>query len=165
MPKKLGGLGLSSLNKCHQECLTKLAARVVLNPSSLWVRLVTDKYHFQGTWDSYSAPHNCSPIWGRICSYGSKIRFQFQWLIGNGRLIHVCRDPWISNIPTHRWPTFINIDIVADGLVVSDLITSSGGWNDDYIATIFPAEMMTTIHCVPLPQGGWPDLLVWHHSK
>lgn len=79
--------------------------------------------------------------------------------------MHVSSDPWLLDILFNKCPTFINMDIATDGLLISDLITSSREWNDDYIAIIFVPYLISKIHYMLLSHGGWPDLLVWHHSK
>ena len=60
LPKSQGGLGTMDLIIRRKACLYKLAVQIVLNPNSLWVRIVQVKYHFKDNWDDYQKPRSCS---------------------------------------------------------------------------------------------------------
>ena len=60
MPKSYGVLGIFSLLTRRRASLCKLVAQLILHPTSLWGRVISAKYHFVGSWTSYSFPWYCS---------------------------------------------------------------------------------------------------------
>ena len=113
-PKQVGGLGLSSLVQKKEAFLSKMAAQLVLNPNSLWAKMVASKYNLLGNWYNYFKPPHCSTIWSRIIKQGAKIQHCFMWTIGTGADINVMYDPWFSCVPLSKTPPFLNMNITFD---------------------------------------------------
>lgn len=51
---------------------------------------------------------NSSPIWNKFYSFAPLILPNLRWVVSNGMVIEVLRDPWISSIPIGWWSTLVN---------------------------------------------------------
>lgn len=143
----------------------KLAANLILNPTSLSAQLVSSKYQFFGSWNSYRKPQKFSPIWNKICAQSNKIQYQFMWMVANGQSINAWNDPWITNIPLGHWPAFTDVSSDLAHRRVADFITPDHRWDHVQLSWVFNADMMSMILSLPLPQGQWSDQLVWASSR
>ena len=101
---------------------------------------------FHGSWEEYSLPAHCSPIWHKIVSIGHRLQFQFQWLIGNGHGINAWKDPWLSNIPLCQWPSYANVAVDLSIFTVADFILPNNSWNMPVLATMFSRDMSWLSH-------------------
>lgn len=68
--QQLKRLGIIPLHRRRQAFLLKLAANIIINPTSLWAKIITAKYHFLGTLINYDIPRNCSTIWRKFILAG-----------------------------------------------------------------------------------------------
>ena len=127
--------------------------------------MIRVKYLFSGSWESYRKPHHCSPIWRKICAHGHMVQNQFLWLVGTGQKISLLSDPWVSNIPISKWPTFLNMEANCEDMKVSDIITQSSNLDIAALTSIFGAKMMKKIYDIPVACRSWPDQLVENNSR
>lgn len=118
---------------------------ILFFPHTLWAQLASAKYKFKASWIGYTKPHHCSTMWSKICSSSHLIQHQFQRSLASRLSINVYTDPSISNIPLSKLPTYLNIHIHYENLLVSDLITSDKNRDIEKLAMLFPANMMNQI--------------------
>ncbi|XP_073117084.1 uncharacterized protein [Elaeis guineensis] len=157
--------GIDSLIQRKEEFLCKMAAQLILNPESLWAKVVSAKYKFNGTWTNYVQPARCTIIWAKIVEQGPKIQCHFLWSIGAGNSVSVLNDPWITPVLLSRLPIYINMDVNCEQWRGRDSITTERQGDESKLLELFPIESTNLIKTIPLPQGDWKDQLGWGTSR
>lgn len=114
-----------------------MATNIILNPTSLWAKVVIAKYYFPGTWTGYTKSKNYSTIQREITSTNSIVQCQFHRVIGNGHSINLFNDPWTSLLPFSNQPTFITVIEDVNSVVVSDIITNDKEWDVPLMANSY----------------------------
>ncbi|KAK0606978.1 hypothetical protein LWI29_007229 [Acer saccharum] len=96
LPKNLGGLGIKKMKVMNQALLAKVGWRLMQNNTSLWGRLLKDKYLKGGNMFDYGnlKSNNCSSTWRGIL-FGAKLLLDgMKWRVGNGNRINLWVDDW-----------------------------------------------------------------------
>ena len=162
--KEEGRVGIHAAKPKNTALLAKLNLKFHAEKSSLWVRVLTNKYRRQGNNPrSISSYSSCSPTWAGlkkgvdIFSKGSK------WLVGKNSILSLWFDKWL-NIGTLRSLISGPLNKGEDNLMLKD-ISGFFGWNWEGLSFEFPAQIQLEIKATPLPfsnQGG--DRLFWYSS-
>lgn len=142
----------------------RLVVDLVLNPNSLWTKVVNTKYQFQGTWHTYNRPKNSSIIQRKILRWGTIIQDHICLAVGDGSSMHFLNDSWMSSLLIYIQPTFINPDGSCDNLKVSELIIGNRKWNLPLLSSIISIEMMQNISMRPVVKHTVPDQLMQKDS-
>lgn len=88
-----GGLGFRRLKETNQAFMAKLAWRLQTQDSSLWSRVLKEKYDsVSRSWEQ-KAKQQTSFIWKVMCSASKHVE-NFVWRIGNGKKINFLFDRW-----------------------------------------------------------------------
>lgn len=83
------------------------------------------------------------------------------WRVGNGRKINVYTDPWILQPSSRLALTAQRLEGIQH---VSDLITSSRGWDRDQVMALLSKEEDDCVLQVPIGGLYHKDKLAWHYS-
>ncbi|XP_050260964.1 uncharacterized protein LOC126705795 [Quercus robur] len=135
--KLKGGMGFRNLQAFNLAMLAKQGWRLLENPNSLVARIYRAKYYPHG--DVLKAGLGSSPSfsWRSIMQGLEVVRKGTRWTLGNGRLIHIWDDKWLSTPTTYKVvsPPPQNFDNFP---MVSTLIDyDSRRWKVDLSETLF----------------------------
>ncbi|PKA46284.1 Putative ribonuclease H protein [Apostasia shenzhenica] len=160
-PKLAGGLGIHQFSTWSKVLLVKLAVQFYANHQTLWVPFFQAKYGNRNP--IFSLKRGDSYIWQMICHSGDMVLQNLKRKIGNGLSCSVLHDPWITNVPIIRWPTFINTlrdppDHVSEFL-------QNGIWNETKLLQHFDAALVKRITSLPCLQNSAHDIWVWQSTE
>lgn len=101
-PKSLGGMGFGNLQAFNLTLLKKYAWRILTNPSSLAARILKEKHFLYN--DMLNANLGSNPSYTQRSIFNSLevIRSGTRWRVGNGKLIHIWKDKWLSTPSTYK---------------------------------------------------------------
>ncbi|KAL8143458.1 LOW QUALITY PROTEIN: hypothetical protein V2J09_016490 [Rumex salicifolius] len=162
-PKKVGGLGLKSMQESNLAILGKLGWRLLNSHASLWGDVLIAKY---GLVVQSKINSGCSFGWRSIKSrLVNMVHRGARWNVGNGRLIRFWTDCWVDNRPLLE-QALGTID--NDGLraIVSDMWSGQSGWKWYLFEDLLPATILMRISAVCIndsPNMG--DVLSWAYSS
>lgn len=154
-----------------ESMFTKLAWRLVSNPTSLLSQVLMTKYAKSGQW-----PHSqpSSPIsaskgsdaWkGASCGF-QNLSHQINWKLGNGRHMKLGIDAWVPNIPGGVPQLKSLFAFLATEPVCS--LKQTGlhlrSWNTRKLFTIFILSHAWQMCAIPISSYGSPDLCLWKGS-
>lgn len=144
--------------------LTKPAARVLEELTSLWVTILKSLYFPRG--DFLTATRGCQTSWGwsRVLVGRDTIRRERIWRIGNGSSVQIYTYRWINTKWGFRTEAISGHD-VNDEARVSDLIEINNQWREDCVRHHVTALDADYILRIPLPMQANPDKLVWPQTK
>ncbi|GKD52832.1 hypothetical protein Tco_1286219 [Tanacetum coccineum] len=128
--KRVGGLGLRSLEVFNLALMTNYIWNIVSNKESLWVRWIhTYKLRGRTLWDIRTKA-DMSWGWHKILQLRDLVKPFFWVLIGNGLKVSLWYDMWCPHCPLSRFLS--PRDITREGYnlqaYVADLILN-GAWN------------------------------------
>ncbi|WOL04220.1 hypothetical protein Cni_G12941 [Canna indica] len=124
MRKHEGGLGVKDLSITKFSIQAKRIIPFLNNEEPLWVKLLHAKYPSYHPW-YYGKTSKFSWAFRSIHNAILQLRDGLLKQVGNGKNIRILEDPWISNIPIGKWPTFVNIRGISDYNHVSQLIKNN----------------------------------------
>ncbi|OVA03860.1 Reverse transcriptase zinc-binding domain [Macleaya cordata] len=163
-PKDLGGLGFRDPETVNEALLAKLAWRFLIYPHSFWVQLLSARYLQRHNFWTVKKIANCSSIWTGILAGRDIIAPFVCWFIGNGLLVRIWEDPWVSSLPGFRVDGFEHNKYEISA--VSELICpSSNSWHLDMLQTYFPTHEMAAILKIRSPVVASKDKLIWVKTK
>ncbi|OMO50810.1 reverse transcriptase [Corchorus capsularis] len=163
-PKIMGGLGLRSMALHNRVLLQKTTWRFLMEPNSLWVKLLRAKYAIPSDVVGFVNSHVCKPSWsyswrGLFGAIGELSR-GLKWRIGTGSHVGFWTDLWLDK------PILTELDVIPShansAARVSDFIDATGHWNMDFIFAQVPLDVAMKIIAYPLPRVGvLHDAYVW----
>lgn len=154
--KKEGGLGIQAAKPKNTALLAKLNCRFPSEKSSLWVRVLTNKYWRQGrTSRSTTTFSSCSTTWAGL-KKGEDIFFKgSKWIACKDSLLFLWLDKWL-NIGL-LWSLISDpLKKGEENLMLKD-ISSFFGWNWEGLSFELPTSIQLEMKATPLPfsnQGG-----------
>ncbi|WOL14805.1 hypothetical protein Cni_G23586 [Canna indica] len=80
--------------------------------------------------------------------------------VGLGTKIDVFNDPWLSNIPINRWPTYLNMDMLFSYKKVSQLICN-GNWKKSDVLDLFGGYHLDSILRIHISKNCTKDKWIW----
>ncbi|CAN6882494.1 unnamed protein product [Brassica oleracea] len=136
-PKHLGGLGFKNLEDYNDSLLAKLSWRIFSKPESLLARVLKGKYFPDSSIMESYEKSGSSHGWTNIMAGKAVLDKGVGYLVGNGNVIRVWSDPWLSTIKPFvpiGPPTFAN-----QNLLVKDLLDQcSNDWDLEKIRLHLP---------------------------
>ena len=106
-------MGFRNLQAFNLALLTKQAWRILTNPGSLVARILKAKYFPFCDILHANLGSNPSYTWRSIFNSLEVLRCGTRWSVGNGRLIHIWDDKWLTNptaykviSPSHHFEDF-----------------------------------------------------------
>ncbi|GAB2302403.1 hypothetical protein Dimus_039082 [Dionaea muscipula] len=158
--KKDGGLGFHDIHCLNLAFLGKQAWRVATNQTSLVSRLLKAKYFPHCDFLNANLGRRPSWIWISILEGRMILKAGPRWRIGDGKSVHINRDPWVPHPPSYR-P--ISTTDPTSHAMVSFLINSTSKESDfQKINSLFDPDDVQRIIEIPLPIFDYPDALIWH---
>ncbi|CAL2240574.1 unnamed protein product [Prunus armeniaca] len=160
--KLLSMAGKEVLIKAVAQALPTYIMGVFQLPKSLCQELSAMVVRF---WLGKSAGYGQSPslIWRSILWGRQVIEQGLIWRIGGGTSVRVFHDKWIPK--PYTFLPLINRGLLPEAKV-SDLITTSSGWNRTLLDLSFCDEDCAAILSIPLPSvGSLEDKRFWFFSK
>lgn len=100
-----GGLGIRPLSQLNEAFLSKLAWKIVSNPSSLLARVFDAKYNRGRGWFS---PQTLATKKGEKCTEEAwqgirrglrNLKIKVSWVVGDGSKIKLGLDVWVPALP------------------------------------------------------------------
>ncbi|WOL07415.1 hypothetical protein Cni_G16156 [Canna indica] len=157
--KSIGGLGIKDLEIMR---FSTHAGRILtfLNKGNfLWAKLLNKKYQDYHPW-GFKKYSNIS--WSFKCIHIAiqELRDGLRKRVGDGTDIDIQNDPWISNLPLNKWPTYVNKKMISGFSKVSELI-SNKCWNLELVLEIFGEYHFNIIACIYIPKRSVKDKWIW----
>lgn len=163
LPKFAGGLGFKDIEAFNDAFLAKLGWRILNNPDSLLAKILLGKYCHSSSFLDCSSPSSASHGWRGILIGRDLLCKGISWSIGDGSLVRVWQDPWLSltlpQVPIGP-PTLHN-----SSMLVKDLLCpATMEWNRGVIRDNLPQyeEDILSINTSSLRLR---DSLVWLPEK
>lgn len=94
--KKEGGFGFKELQTFNTTLLTKMAARILEEPNSLWVQVLKGIYFPNSDFMQANKGSRASCGWSSILTGRDVIKEDTVWTIGNGQAFCTFHDRWIT---------------------------------------------------------------------
>jgi len=163
--KAIGGLGVRSMRQMNSAFLMKLGWRMKTEPSTLWTRLLKEKYcRGRDLEDISGRVHSCSNTWRGILETRDLLTKGIGTTIGDGRQTEF----W-----NHKW---------MDGKILSNHILSSlpedqrhnkvrdywdlnKGWDWERLSQLLPAELLHRVASFDLANDILADRTTWIATK
>ncbi|XP_074266552.1 uncharacterized protein LOC141589827 [Silene latifolia] len=130
-PKAAGGLGITSSRQANAAFLTKLGWRVLVEPQSLWSRVLRAKYcNGRCDVDMFTSKANMSNVWAGILSHAGNIAKGTTSAVGNGHRTLFWDPSWVeagtlSDIAVMPIPNSLL------GATVSDMWDENNWWRNN----------------------------------
>lgn len=127
-----GGLGFREIENFNDALLAKHTWRLLKDPSSLLGQALLNKYCREGNLLDCYAPNSASHGWRGILAGRDIIMKGMGWVIGNGELVSVWRDNWLSTAQQMSPigpPSSEEVDMRVKDLLLPD----GSGWNLEQI--------------------------------
>ncbi|KAH1046922.1 hypothetical protein J1N35_037706 [Gossypium stocksii] len=140
-PKSNGGLGLRSLQDHNTSFMMKLGFKLLIDESSLWVKVLRSKYRVQKGIPESLSRGRCSFLWRSLSRIWSLIRENLRWSVRNGHNIRCWKDSWVPNVgPLYKKLVCgSNLDI---DCALKDMVTESEEWNLEFFRFWLPEEII-----------------------
>ncbi|KAK5812274.1 hypothetical protein PVK06_027701 [Gossypium arboreum] len=124
-PKSYGGLGLRALRDHNTSFIMKLGFKLVIDHSSLWVKVLQSKYGTQSGIPESLSRGRCSFLWRSLSKIWPLLLENLLWSIGDRRNINCWKDTWVPNVGPLFKKRACNSSLDMD-LFLSDIVTESG---------------------------------------
>lgn len=86
-------------SEVNQALVSKLAWKMFTNCNSLWVRVLQGKYVKGRDFGLVGMGRNASWVWKSIVKACPALSEGMCYSLGDGRSIHIWRDPWVPYLP------------------------------------------------------------------
>ena len=148
-----GGLGVRKLRALNDAANLKFTWDM-LHIDSLWSSFMRGKFGIR--FGSSPSTYQVSSLWSGIKASLSTIKLHSQWVVGDGRSIHIWQDNWFNDLPIP--PSHIPTDQCLSMWI------EEGKWAlPSWFSDLFPNES-SNISKIPLPIHQQKDNLVWPFS-
>ena len=127
-------------------------------------RVLKAKYFPNSSFWEARRPSGASIIWKSICDARCVLERGTRWRIGNGQSVSVWQDRWLPR-PIYFKPMTPCVNFNLVNLKVSDLLLSSGSWNEQLVSDIFLPIDAEIICNLPLSRLGGEDKWIWHFDR
>lgn len=94
--KKDGGYGFRDLQSFNLAIRANMAAIVLSEPNTLWVRVLKCLYFLDNTFVQASLGSSASWGWAILLEGRDAIKDDGIWTLGDGQTIRPFQDPWVS---------------------------------------------------------------------
>ncbi|KAL0411831.1 UNVERIFIED_CONTAM: hypothetical protein Slati_3772800 [Sesamum latifolium] len=158
--KEDGGLGFKRLRLQNLALLAKQAWRIVVNSQGLAHSVLRARYFPDNSFFLALPVSNPSFTWRSILAARPLLMGGIRWKVGDGRLINVMNDPWLSRPPTFK--IIAHPKSLPPSATVSELLTEDRSWNRDLVEQEFSSLDAVCILQSPISQAPNIDTLCWH---
>ncbi|KAJ1416724.1 Ribonuclease H-like superfamily [Sesbania bispinosa] len=158
--KKDGGLGFKEFSTMNLAHLAKQAWRIINNPEALWVRILKSIYFPNNSFLQVKKKYGGSWIWSSLMEGRDFAKRNGQWLIANGRDIHLWEDSWLWSKETlQQYST-------GGDLRVADILNDADHtWDHQVLSTNLPSQVAIKARQTPIAWFQQRDKFYWPFSK
>lgn len=160
-PKDSGGMGFRDLHLFNLAMLGKQGWRLLVKPESLCARVLKGRYYHDCDFLAATRKKHASHTWHAILAGKEVLQRKLVPRISNGETTHIWCDRWL---PGHFGGRPVTIPDEPQVQMVADLISPSGGWNEELIKDIFPFIDEEAILRIKIGGGG-EDSWAWEPEK
>ena len=133
---------------------------VISNSDSICMRALRSKFKVRSDWMHRDPPKNASKTWKAIEGLKSLIMKGACFIVGDGAVIDIWKDPWVPWLP--NFLPLPKDDSMNEAFVVACLINqSSRAWNVARLNELFDDISMEAIIKITLPSSPRPNKLIW----
>ncbi|KAK2657021.1 hypothetical protein Ddye_010073 [Dipteronia dyeriana] len=157
MPLIDGGPGFRDLELSNRALLAKQCWRLLKNPNSLAGRILKGCYYKDCNFLEAKKMVNASFVWNSLIWGKGLLEAGLRWSVGDGKSINIYKDKWVPRPSTFR--------ILSPPKLNDQLISSSGGWNTNFIKQNFSDEDVNSILQIPIGCGSRGDNIIWHYNE
>ena len=168
VPKREGGLGFKDLEVFNQALLSKQVWRIMQYPNCLMARMLRARYFSDGDIIKATLKKKASYAWKSILYGRDLITKGLRYIVGNGDLVNMWTDPWITDpwIPDHPPRPPRARDILVDGEKVKEYLdVNRGRWNEQKLREMVVDEDVDRILAIRISPVATQDLLGWHYNE
>ncbi|KAL4613797.1 hypothetical protein ACB092_07G006600 [Castanea dentata] len=147
-PKKDGGLGIHAAKVKNVSNLAKLNWRLHAEPSSLWARVLSQKYCSLRRSSNARSFKSCSTTWSAIRKGESVFKKRAKWVVGKDNKLSLKFDKWLDRGPLRS--------LIAGPLnrgeeqVALNDVTGFLGWTWSGYSFSFPDRLISEIKAAPI---------------
>ncbi|WOL01302.1 hypothetical protein Cni_G10018 [Canna indica] len=158
MRKYKGGLGLKDLGIVKLFIHAKRILLFLNKEKHLWSRILRAKYGNYHPWTFNRK--NISWSFKGLHEAISCMREGLRIRIGDGTKVDILNDPWLSNIPINKWPTFINMEMQNKFQKVCQLM-EKGDWNHELILDFLGEQHYNNVAQIHISRKNKKDKWIW----
>ncbi|XP_076898220.1 uncharacterized protein LOC143551730 [Bidens hawaiensis] len=174
LPKRSGGLGLSTLDLCDNALLLKWMWRYRDEYEALWRKAIDAIHGSKRKWDTVPCNRRIPGTWSRLVAAVYRLKVQdedvynmFRGIVGNGRRIRFWIDSWVTQMPLRSlFPYLFRLEkdkwcFVADRIGLNnDLVVVSWSWNryptsDDHCRELVECQRLVDGIRLSNKEDGW----------
>ena len=162
-PKSVGGLDFRDIEHFNDALLAKLTWRLLKNPSSLLGQMILGNYCRSISLFDFPTSGAISHGWRGILAGREVLKLGVGWAIGNGRVINLWSEKWLSTSEVKRLigpPSFEEQDLTVRDLLYPD----SSEWNLEAVRSCLP-QYEESIRLIHPSSYNMEDALVWLPGK
>uniref|UniRef100_A0A803NH51 Reverse transcriptase domain-containing protein n=1 Tax=Cannabis sativa TaxID=3483 RepID=A0A803NH51_CANSA len=156
-PKIHGGLGFRTTKDTNMAFLMKWAWKLMVEDSSLWVKIVNAKYLRNKDFLDIEAQPADSRMWKEILNARQFIHKGICRRIGNGEETSIWFHPWVPGGDLQSEP----VKDATEGISMVRNFIRDNGWNEDLIRQWFKQEDAIRILNITLPNIPEKDSWLW----
>lgn len=160
-----GGFGFKELQAFNLALLGKMAARVMAEPTALWVRVLRGIYFPQSDFLGAVKGGHPSWAWTSLLAGRDAVRAGTVWAVGDGRTIRPFSDAWLSGGPIIRLGQQPITAHQATMLLENWIDPQSRSWNEAAVREAVSKVEAIQILQVPIPLNPRPDALRWPFER
>ena len=143
--KREAGLGIKSMRQVDSAFLAKLGWRLLVEPTSLWSRVLRAKYcDNRCDMDMFQARNNAFNAWRGIMSNIDVVRKGINMVVGNGAKTFFWHHKWATNRPLIEM-AILEPPLQLQDATVKELWSPQVGWMFDRFANFLPADALQKI--------------------
>ncbi|XP_019150689.1 PREDICTED: uncharacterized protein LOC109147522 [Ipomoea nil] len=158
IPKTCGGLGFKRLQDFNVALLSKQGWRILVNPQSMFARILKARYFPDTDFLDATLGHNPSYTWRSILAGQSVLREGVMRRIGDGADTFVWGNPWLAHESEPSLRTACVVEL--RDAKVCQLLTHEGTWDEDVVQDIFVAQDIDRILRTPVSPA-YKDSWCW----
>lgn len=148
-PKKRGGLGIRSAMATNKATVSKLGWKLMKKESSLWVKVMNNKYGGERNPRMWKKKNSASHIWREFFKCKDILSQNTKWVVGDGRTISIWNDIWCGKYKISDLTNLSSASIA--NMKVKDIISANNLWDTTVIDHIIPPHCKMDIMNTPLP--------------
>ncbi|KAF7843157.1 ribonuclease H [Senna tora] len=166
LPRKIGGLGIRSLEAMNKAFHHKLLWQLLCN-NNLWVTVVSHKY--KASHEPHFSPNykdSDSRLWKNLCKLWPSFYSNVRWDLGNGNRVLFWKDHWIPEITNLNQENMDPSGRRNTEATVKDFINNQGQWDIEKLSEILPTSLITkVVEIIPPNPNLGPDHAYWDDGK
>ncbi|CAN1760768.1 LINE-1 retrotransposable element ORF2 protein, partial [Linum perenne] len=158
--KKDGGLGFKSFADFNKAFLAKLAWRILIQPDSLWVRVLKGLYYPRSDFLIAGKHHRPSWVWSSIREGRDVLLQGIRKNIWNGMSTDL-NDAWIPGIEGFR----ASVPEAVNCRVSDFIILPQRTWDIQKLRVFYNEDIVRQIITIPLGPTDFNDRWIWHYDQ